>query len=262
MKKPLALIIGLIIVAIAGTLFWRLRPKAEPEAVVAEKKRIVQPANIIPQEDRPYIAISPESDGKNITIAIDSIKKAATTVEYELEYQAGTLLQGAFGAIQLDTLPAREKILLGSCSAGGACTYHQDVRGGSLTTTFAGQEDYSLKTEWKYFENKAKESSFSSRDGKFQIEAKSLAQARYLIISQASGIPKGYDGKIISEPYSLQASSNLTGEGELSIRTNSEETASILGWNGTAWETYPTNQDGKTATATVPMVQLYVVIAK
>ncbi|NCN82912.1 MAG: hypothetical protein GW947_02995 [Candidatus Pacebacteria bacterium] len=262
MKKPIIVGVGVVILIIGAIVFWKMRPSSEPEKVVAEKKRIVQPVNIIPQEERPYIAISPQADGRNIVISINSVQKEAIEVEYELEYQAGTLLQGAFGSFQLTTIPATEKILLGSCSAGGACTYHEDVRGGSLTSTFGGPEDYSLKTDWKYIDNKAKEASFSSKDGKFQIEAKTLASTRYIIIGNASGIPKGYKGKIASEPYSFETSSALSGEATLSIRAASEESLTILGWDGFAWKNFPTTQDGKLATATVSLLPLYVVVTQ
>ncbi|MDA1079315.1 MAG: hypothetical protein O2840_01335 [bacterium] len=262
MKKPVIAIVGVVLLIIGGVIFWRMRPVAKTETTAPAKKRIVQPVNIIPQEERPYIAISPQADGRNITITVDSVKKSASEVEYELEYQAGTLLQGAFGSIALSDTPATEKILLGSCSAGGACTYHEDVKGGSLTTTFGGSEDYSLKTDWKYIDNKAKEKSFSSKDGKFQIAAAELAKARYLIIGNASGVPEGFDGKIASEPYSLELSSSLTGEAKLSIRATSEETLTILGWNGSTWKSFDTTQEDKLATATVTLMPLYVVVTK
>ncbi len=260
MKKPIIAIVGVLILIIGGVAFWRLKPSQEAEVKTPEKKRIVQPVNIIPQEERPYISIAPQADGRNIIIAINSIQKAAKEVEYELEYQAGTLLQGAFGSIELTSIPATEKILLGSCSAGGACTYHEDVRGGSLTATFGGAEDYSLKTDWKYIDNQAKESSFSSKDAKFQIEATALAKTRYLIISNSSGIPSGYEGSIASEPYSLELSTAVSGEATLSIRSTSEESLTILGWDGKNWERFETTQDGKLATATVTILPLYVVV--
>lgn len=262
MKKSVIAIVGILILIIGGVIFWRMKPSTETEVATPTKKRIVQPVNIIPQEERPYISISPQADGRNVTIAVESVKKAADEVEYELEYQAGTLLQGAFGSIDLSSTPATEKILLGSCSAGGACTYHEDVKGGSLTTTFGGAEDYSLKTDWKYIDNSAKESSFSSKDGKFQIEATALTKTRYLIIGNASGIPEGYEGKIASEPYSLELSSSITGEATLSIRAASEESLTILGWSGTSWESFETTQDGKLATATVSVLPLYVVVTQ
>jgi len=263
MKKTHLVLGGvLLLVVVVAVLFWRSKPASQEEKASPEKKRIVQPVNIIPQAERPYIAISPLADGRNITITINALQKPATEVEYELEYQAGTLLQGAFGSLQLTALPAEEKILLGSCSAGGACTYHEDVRGGSLTTNFIGQESYGIKTEWKYLDNKAKETSFSSKDGKFQINSKALAKVRYLIISQASGVPKGLEGTIASEPYSLELSSSTTGEATISIRATSEDALTIVGWDGSDWKSFPTTQEGKLATTTVPLLPLYVAITQ
>lgn len=262
--KRNVIIAGVLVVlvgALIGFFVIRKNGTKEPVAEETSKKRIVEPTNIIPQEERPYLAIIPEADGRRITIEVNSIRKPATETEYTVEYQTGTLVQGFQGLLKLDSIPAAETNLMGSCSAGGACTYHTDIKGGELTTRFIGTENYSLKTEWKYFENKARENEFSSGDGKFQITSKALSQIKYIIIGQSSGVPEGYDGSIASEPYFLETSSDLKGEAELSIRASQEGQLTIIGWTGTAWETFDTTQDGKLASATVDLLPLYVVVA-
>jgi len=263
--KRNAIIAGIVVVLLGSLIgFFLMRKNGTKEMVVEEssKRRIVEPTNVIPQEERPYLSIKPESDGRRITIAVNSIRKPATEAEYTVEYQTGTLVQGFQGLAKLDSLPSSDTNLMGSCSAGGACTYHTDIKGGELTTRFIGPENYSLKTEWKYFENKTKESDFSSGDGKFQITSKALAQIKYLIIGQSSGIPEGYDGTIASEPYFIEASSSLKGEADLTIRASSEGTLGILGWDGSSWQKFDTTQDGKMASATVDLLPLYVVVTE
>ncbi|PIY80132.1 MAG: hypothetical protein COY80_04425 [Candidatus Pacebacteria bacterium CG_4_10_14_0_8_um_filter_42_14] len=263
--KRNAIIAGFVVVllgALVGFYVIRKNGTKEPVAEESSKKRIVEPTNVISQEERPYLAIVPEADGRRITIKVSSIRKPATETEYTVEYQTGTLVQGFQGLLKLDSIPASETSLMGSCSAGGACTYHTDIKGGDLTTRFIGPENYSLKTEWKYFENKARESEFSSSDGKFQITLKALSSIKYLIIGQSSGVPEGYDGVIASEPYFLEASSSLKGEAELSIRSSQEGELTIIGWTGDTWKVFDTTQDGKMASATVDLLPLYVVITK
>lgn len=252
------------LVVIGGGVFaytrFRSRPAVENEAV-SQKKRIQEPVNQIPVAERPYITISPQADGHNITLAVETLKLAADEVEYELEYQAGSLLQGAFGQFELSTIPAREQILLGSCSAGGACSYHEDVKGGSLLTRFTGEEvTYALKSRWKYIINSDRETSFSSQDAKFQLESDDLARQSYLVIFNTAGYPEGLDAEPVSELYSLTSVSSLNGSGELSIRAEEEGQLLIMGYDGQDWVEFETSVDGKTATAEVELLELYTVI--
>ncbi|MCC6710799.1 MAG: hypothetical protein IT416_00375 [Candidatus Pacebacteria bacterium] len=262
MQNKKLIIIGLaLLVLVGGGFFFFKKDKTTEEPATTQKKKLSLPTNIIPVEERPYVAIKPLADGRNLEIEVYSLNKEADTLEYELEYQAGTLLQGAFGELALTDLPATAKILLGSCSAGGACTYHEDVQGGSLLTRYVGGSDpYALKSDWKYIDNQAKKTAFSSKDAKFQIDGKTLATQRYLVIFNTPGYPEKLPGTIVSEVYSLETSSPLSGQAELTIRANEEGELKIAAWNGKEWKTYEGKTDGKMITATVDLAQLYVVI--
>ncbi len=261
-KKYLPWLVILLVVAggIFGYLNYRREP-AEEEIATDQKKRIQEPVNQIPVSERPYLTITPEADGHNVTLSVKSLKLPATEVEYELEYQAGSLLQGAFGQFSLDKLPTKERILLGSCSAGGACSYHEDVKGGSLLTRFTGSEDsYTLKSRWKYLINAQGETSFSSQDAKFQLESSALARQSYLIIFNTAGYPEGLESTPVAEIYSLTTASPLTGSGQLSIRAEEEGELVIMGYDGQNWQEFETEVDGQTATAEVDLLELYTVI--
>lgn len=263
MPKKLIPLIGVILVLlVAGGVFafTQLRgDDGENQPQQTQKKRVAEPTNVIPVDQRPYLSISPV-DARNLSLAVISIKKPAEAVEYELEYQAGTLLQGAFGELELGTLPASKSILLGSCSAGGACTYHEDVQGGSLLTRFSGPENYALKSDWRYFDNQAKDTAIGSKDAKFQLESTSLATHRYLIVFNNAGYPEGLEGAPISDPYSLSSSANLTGTGTLTIRANEEGGTKIMGWDGEEWQEFETTVDGKELTAEVDLMELYIAV--
>lgn len=263
MKKKLPLIVILLLVIIGGGVFayTKLNPKTNDQQTTnSKKKKIEEPLNVIALEERPYIQLIPLADGRNITIAVNELKKPATSVEYELEYQAGSLLQGAFGEIDLSSIPATAKILFGSCSAGGACTYHEDIKGGTLLTRFSGPESYALKSRWKYIDNQAKETALSSQDAKFQIDSKELAKQRFVVIFNTAGYPKKLSGTPVSEFYSLTAASPLSGKAELSIRANEDGQLKIMGWNGQSWQEFDSKVEDKTATATVDLMELYVVV--
>ena len=268
MKKKGAIIGGivlllvLIIGGIVAALTLNNGSKTAAPTPTPAKRRVVEPTNIIPVDQRPVVYIIPKADGRNLTLRVESVKKAATSAEYELEYQAGELLQGVNGALDLATLPAETTQLMGSCSAGGKCSYHENVKGGSLLLRFIGAENYALKQDWKYIDNLAKETAISSKDAKFQLDSQILAKVRYMVIYNSPGFPEGVSGIVVSDPYALQASSQLIGKGRLTMRANEEGTLAIAGYDGKAWKEYTGTVDGKMITADVDVLPLYVVVSK
>ena len=260
MKKALPIILAILLVGGGIFAFTKSRSKSRTAAEDTKKRRIEEPTNVIAVAERPYIQIIPHSDGYNLSLRINEIKKDATSVEYELEYQAGSLLQGAFGQLSFDSLPATKKILLGSCSAGGACTYHKDIRGGTLLTRFNGPESYALKSRWKYIDNINGETAFSSQDAKFQLESTDLKKQRFLVIFNTAGYPDGLKGTVVSEIYSLTSSSSLAGKAELTIRAEEEGGLTIMGYDGAKWHEFKTTIGGKMATAAVELMELYLII--
>lgn len=263
-KKPI--LVGIVIalaVLLVGGAWWINRPSNdEPEETTKNKTRISLPENVIPVSERPVMRLTPLSSGHHIEFAVDYVKKPAEEVDYTLEYQTGTLVQAEQDLLTLNTLPITKEIFLGSCSAGGACTYHEDIKGGSLLTTFLGDDPYALKSDWKYIDNLEKETDFSSRDGMFQISSQNLSVIRFLIIFNNAGYPDNVPGRVVSNPYSLSASSTLTGTAELNIRAQEEGQLTIAGWDGEAWQTFETTSDGKMASAEVALMPLYVVIVE
>lgn len=263
-KKPLiivAVVLGLIVV-IGGGIWAATRFIKDSTAppVAEEKRRRAEPVNVIPVADRPYLQIVPKADGRNLELVVVSLNKPATEAEYELEYQSGSQLQGAFGLLDLAQLPSSFTILLGSCSAGGACTFHEDVQGGTLVTRFSGPENYALKSDWRYIDNAAKHTGISSKDAKFQLESSALAAVRYVVVFNTAGYPAGLPGTPVSDPYSLTASSALSGNGKLAIRANEDGPFTVYGWDGDEWHAFPTESDGKMAMADVSLMELYIVV--
>ena len=265
-KKVIILLIVLVLIGGIGAVVLGRRDQDESQPIEEqERRRITDPVNVIPIAQRPYVAITPRADGRHLDINIIQLNKPATEVDYELEYQSGSMLQGAMGLIQLSSLPASEEIFLGSCSAGGACTYHEDITGGNLLLRFSGDgESYAVKTDWRYFDNVSRENSVASRDAKFQLEAAALASQRYLVVFNSYGIPEGLQGDVIADHFALRSSANLqtsSGLGSLSIRTNEEsETAIVVGYDGESWHEFDTTIEGKEVKAEVQLMELYTVI--
>jgi len=264
-KFLIPLIILLIIGLGVGGFFFFKSQKSKTTKAPAET-RIKEQVNVIDISARPYVSLTPRNDLREVSLTIHDIKQPADEAEYELEYQAGSLLQGVFGTIDLSgSLPITKDLLLGSCSAGGACTYHEDVKGGNLTMLFSGDENYAIKVEWNFIPTSDAKGKFSSKDAKFQLNAaKLLNSSSVVIIMQTSGLPEAAEGQVLSGPYGLYPSQSLPkGKAELTMRLSQEaESATIMGWNGTKWVEFNTTLEGKSATATVDLLSVYIAVAE
>ena len=264
-KKTLIRIALVIILLIPAVVVIKSRSNSKPEIIVEEptSRRITEPVNVIPINERPYVSIKPLADGRNLVLNIIQLKKPAQKVDYELEYQSGTMLQMVMGTLEIDQLPVSKQELLGSCSAGGACTYHEDITGGNLLLRFSdsAEGNYVVKSDWRYFDNQDKSDEVASRDAKFQLSSSALATQRYSIVFNSPGYPEGLTKDVIADSYSLSTATVLTGEGELSIRINEESaTATIVGFDGESWTEFDTTIDGKQVTAEVELMQFYTVV--
>jgi hypothetical protein len=241
---------------------------AEKPAASAKPAPINEPVNVIDLKERPFVQLSPRADGREIKVTLNDLKKDATSLEYELEYQAGTTLQGAFGSIDLtkDKPPTSKEVLLGSCSAGGKCTYNEGVTGGSITLKFRGPQNYVLKDEWRFQDAKKAKGEFSSQDAKFQVKAgKTLDASGFVITMQTSGLPKAIDGTVLSGPYGIFVSKEPAANSKLQISMRLSEdtkTAKIYGWQENNWVAFDTKVADKTATATVPLLPVYIAVSQ
>lgn len=268
MPKKFIPFIGLVVVLLVlggvALAYTRFNKKPADQAQTeTKKKKVSAPVNTIDVAQRPYVQIKPQPNGKSILLSVVVLNKPADGVDYELEYQTESILQGAFGSLDIKNLPAEKDILLGSCSAGGACTYHKDVQGGPLTLRFQGSEAYAVKSDWKYLENKKKDKTFTSKDAKFALESPELAKVPVAIIYNTPGVPNSLTGSMISNAYTFATASTLTGKANLTLRLNEDApNAIIMGYDGQNWKEFKTAVTGKEAKAEVEMMELYVAIKK
>ncbi|MBP7774404.1 hypothetical protein KA078_01290 [Candidatus Woesebacteria bacterium] len=264
MKQKQLVIIGGIVVALLGVGgFAAYKQLNKPAAVVAtpapQKKKITEPVNIIPVAERPVLHMVPGADGRRVTVVVDAVKKDAALMDFELEYNTENLIQGGAGQIDLAKLPAQKEFLLGSCSAGGACTYHKDVTGGTLLARFQGPENYAVKNDWRFTENKKKETTFSSKDAKFTLTSDELKQVSYAVVYNSPGFYQGISGTPASDIYAVSLSGTVSKPVQVSVRAAEEGSLKLLGWDGKVWQDLKAEVDGKMVKATAPLMQLYLV---
>ena len=263
-KKTLIIVISLFLIIAAAITFFLIRAnrnnKDEDNGVV--KQRISSKVNVIPVSERPFIQLAPTADGRHVVLNIIELKKAANNLSYEMEYQTGSMLQGFQGVLELDSLPVSDRKLFGSQSAGGAITYHEDIKGGTLLAEFIGAEDYAVKSSWRYFTNSDRETEFSSQDTKFSISNDSLTTYSYLIVFNSPGYPAELEAEIISDIYTVSAEKSLktlSSEFQVSFNTK-EEAVQIMGFDGEEWQKIDTQLEDGLASGSAAFMEAYLLV--
>lgn len=222
-------IIGIILVLGGGFLFWRSRrakelPTLEPEGVLIETTL----------EERPYITLTPSSDGHWLTINVTRIQDA-DSLEYELLYNtASGATQGSINTVRLKGETSySKKILLGSESS-GHYKFDEGVTQGNLTVRLRGGKgtrkfvtDFHLQQE---------EDELTLIDGNFSIEG-TFPKANFYVTMMVIGLPGDFEGEVIAGPYEALSSGGKTVEdGQVKITLAEEsETAKLYSWSGTTW---------------------------
>lgn len=258
------LLVILVLAGVGMALSRGGRGSAEPTpAPTAPPEKV----NTIPVDERPYALITPSSNGRNLTLLVDAIKKPAERGEYEIEYQSGNLLQGAFGRLDVEELPAEYDILLGSCSAGGKCTYHEDVTTGSIKLRFQDPEKYVLKNDWAFINNTAKETTWSSNDAKFVITGIGLATVPYAVILQAPGWSGELSATPVAPIYAVGTSGAVRGNVQVSLRVpvgTEATTVAVYAWDGKVWKELSATADAEDEhllnVAAAPLYEAYTLV--
>src|SRR5260221_13063436 len=85
-----AVVLLLVVLVVGGVFaYMKMMEKPAPTTKTAQKKRITDPVNIVDQSQRPFLEIKP-IDEHNMAIVFNQVKKPATSMHYELEYQTDT----------------------------------------------------------------------------------------------------------------------------------------------------------------------------
>lgn len=234
MKKNLPIILGIVFIVLllaGGFIWWRGRKVEEvPSGFPEPEGRLIE----TPLRERPYVTMTPRTDGREFTLKISRIKNAES-IDYELVYLTRGLSRGVIGSIDLkgeDSIS--RKLLLGTCSR-GVCKYDEDVTEGTLTLKFRGPEGVRKFISDFHLQQGGDE--LTSIDDNLKIEAKLSVGTFYLTMSSV-GLPAELEGQLIAGPYGIfTAGSKLVKNGKVTL-TLSEEipSAKLYTWTGQAWE--------------------------
>jgi len=225
-------LILLAILFLAGSGWWFLgrRKAGTGEATPTPTPEGVLIATVL--EERPHVSLTPRSDGREFTLAIENIKNAAT-VEYELVYLSEGLSRGVIGDVKVasDQTKLSRKLLLGTCSK-NVCKYDKNITEGALTLRFRSPEGVRKFVADFHFQQGDDE--LSSTDGKFSLKA-NLSAATYYITMNTIGLPAPLEGEPASEIYGVFSSgSTSVRAGKVTIET--DQASEVYAYDGRQWE--------------------------
>lgn len=214
---PILLVVVIILGLIGGGAFFFF--KSSTKAPISKMQEDEEAVKDIPLEQRPYISLTPRTDGHELHLSVSKIPSGIATVEYDVFYtNADGVNQGATGSGKLNGGTTLERdILLGSCSS-GKCKYDEGVEKGTFTLKLRdskGKLTAKMQTDFHLQKDGNK---LTSADGKFTLTSASLSKTGYYLVMNTLGLPQTAPGSLAEGPYGVftKASTKVSGTVTLS----------------------------------------------
>jgi hypothetical protein len=265
MPKKNLIIGGIVLAIIAGVgIMLVVKPGPKPPATPqALPTKAPAPVNQIPVSERPYVTLQPLTARNELQIVIYDVKKEASTVEVVLEYDRNKgVLDSVLKQFNVTKIPLTEKLFLGSKSAGGHVTYHDDVIGGKLTLTFEqDKERYALEVPWRYADTARNYREFGTTDGRFQITFDKIWNTSKILAMQSPGLPLPVENELLAGPYVIRGVGPLPAtDAQVKIRLiDTADSVSVFGFDGDVWQPITSTLDNKTVSFSSLLYQAYIV---
>ena len=183
----------LIVVAIFFLFVYQVGPKKIKSQETANEVRQLSEITL---NMRPFVTLTPTSDGAEIIISIENMKNF-DKIEYELTYMAdnpqinGEKIERGSTGTDVNTKDEKYKksILLGTASR-GVRNSDKSVADGKLTLHLTkGDVEYLSETNWDLIQSGAKSQQIADRSNKFSIDLPSLSKDYWIILADTVGLP-------------------------------------------------------------------------
>lgn len=169
-----------------------------------------QAIDIKPQ-DKPYISLTPRSDGHLLTLKIDNIPASITQIEYELIYsaydQGNEIEKGLGDTVKVSGQTISRELLLGTESCTNGCKYKYDegITGGTLTLSFINDNQSTTFETPFSFQTSADIKKTGGltlpTDASVSIKA-TPSVSEFFVILRNFGYPKGVDSGVVYSVFS------------------------------------------------------------
>lgn len=216
-------------------------------------------------KERPFVSLTPTSDGHRVMLKIENVPAGVDSVEYEVVYLADVegskIERGVRGAIKLSDFGKSKEILFGSASCTtGTCKYKYDenVTEGTLSVTLIKKDGKSkYDSVFRIQRGKEGKEGLTTGDGIFKFLSVSLpANTLYLTVSSIgipSALPSGLTAK--SLPYGIFSAPAI--KGTVSFKSTENE-ARIYLWSGQKWQELVTASDEGILSAETAKVGIFI----
>ena len=173
-------------------IFQKSPPKTKSQETSGEVRELAD----LTISDRPYVTLTPTTDGAEIIISIENMSKF-DRIEYELTYLADNpqivgdkLTRGATGTdINTKDPKYKKSILLGTASR-GVRSPDTGIADGKLTMhMFVAEEEFLSETEWTLEKIGTSPITIADKSANFQLEMPTLGKSYWVIIADTVGVP-------------------------------------------------------------------------
>lgn len=278
-KRTYIIAAAAFVLIIASIYFLFVRQKGDGQIKPSDTDHIVKDISEVDVAKRPYVTLTPTSDGAEIIISVEKMSDF-DKIEYELTYLADNpqvagekIERGSTGSdVNTKDEKYKKSILLGTGSK-GVRSPDKGITDGKLTLhLFKGDTEYQSETNWDMFEAGPKATTLKSRSDKFEISIPSIAKSYWVILANTVGIPPKnvsldtqkvilpiYGAFSVAPDFDKSASVKIkleTAEGEFQIRTYLHQNSQ---WD----ETLDVKPDStQTLSAKVKKLATYIVSSK
>lgn len=231
------LIAGVAFVVITIAIYFLfIFQKGPTKTKTAETEGEVQELTDLSITDRPYVTLTPTTDGAEIIISIENMSKFER-IEYELTYLADNpqiagdkITRGATGTdVNTKDPKYKKSILLGTASR-GVRSPDTGIEDGKLTLhMFVGQEEFLSETEWTLERIGTSPVTVADKSANFQLEVPSFGKSYWMIIADTVGVPPNppdfaVEDAILPVYGTFSIAPAFRGTGTLSLKLTGEVT--------------------------------------
>ncbi|GEM_PF-3216468 len=196
-KRTTYIIAALALIGfIIGIYFLFIFQKGEKVNKEEQAPDEIKQISDITIEKRPYVTLTPTTDGAEIILAIENMS-AFDKIEYTLTYQAdnpeiaGEKIERGSTGFDVNTKDPRYKksILLGTASKGTRSPDKGVTEGKLSLNLFQGETEYVSETSWDLIEAGLKAQEIKNRSEKLSLEIPSMGKNYFIIIADTVGVP-------------------------------------------------------------------------
>lgn len=226
-------LVGIGIIAVVGvfvSIGGSNKQSASPTPIAEE----VAPE--IPFDQRPYVSLTPRTDGHWLKLSIMGVNKVvgSATVDYILEYKTSAdVNQGVPGTVQLSGITNIDRDLLLGSESSGKFRYDDGVSKGSLTLRFRDKSGKLLgRLSTDFHLQDYKNTSITSVDNAFSYTFDKAPKKGYFVTLSTLGLPEGVKGEIAEGPYGVFTSETSAFPGKVTLSGTT-----LYRWGDAKWNT-------------------------